>query len=170
MPENALNDRPNGQASLDRFDRAILAVLAAEGRISTVELARRVGLSKTPVQARMRRLERDGVIVGYRAMLSARRLNRAHLAFVQIRLTDTREAALQAFNRAVLAIPEIEECHMIAGGFDYLLKVRTEDIGAYRQVMAERLSALPHVAATSTFVVMEAVKDTASLAWGEGPR
>ncbi|MFB2532806.1 Lrp/AsnC family transcriptional regulator [Paracoccus sp. p4-l81] len=152
-------DSANASPDLDRFDRAILTILAAEARISMTDLAARVGLSKTPVQARVRRLERAGVIAGYRAILSARRLGLAHVAFVQIRLSDTREAALQAFNRAVRAIPEIEECHMIAGGFDYLLKVRTEDIAAYRQVMAERLSSLPHVAATSTFVAMETVKD-----------
>lgn len=151
----------NASIALDRYDRAILAALAADGRISMTDLARRVGLSKTPVQARVRRLESSGVISGYRAILSPIRLNLAHVAFVQIRLSDTREAALQAFNRAVRALPEVEECHMIAGGFDYLLKVRTEDITAYRQVMAEHLSALPHVAATSTFVAMEAVKDDA---------
>ncbi len=126
-------------------------------------LARRVGLTKTPVLARVRRLEEGGVIAGYRAVLSPIRMNLAHVAFVQVRLSDTREAALQAFNRAVRAIPEIEECHMIAGGFDYLMKVRTTDIADYRRVMAERLSALPHVNATSTFVAMEAIKDTGAL-------
>lgn len=126
-------------------------------------LAQRVGLSKTPVLARVRRLEERGVIAGYRAILSPIRMNLAHVAFVQVRLSDTREAALQAFNRAVRAIPEIEECHMIAGGFDYLMKIRTTDIADYRRVMAERLSSLPHVNATSTFVVMEAVKDAGAL-------
>lgn len=148
---------------LDRADRAILSVLAAEGRISVTELAARVGLSKTPVQARMRRMEQAGVIAGYRAVLDPVRLNVAHVAFVELRLSDTRERALQAFNRAVLAIPEIEECHMIAGGFDYLLKVRTTDIADYRRVMAERISTLPHVASTSTYVAMESVKDDAPL-------
>lgn len=126
-------------------------------------LARRVGLTKTPVLARVRRLEESGVIAGYRAILSPIRMNLAHVAFVQVRLSDTREASLQAFNRAVRAIPEIEECHMIAGGFDYLMKIRTTDIADYRRVMAERLSALPHVNATSTFVAMEAVKDAGAL-------
>ncbi|MCE8467541.1 Lrp/AsnC ligand binding domain-containing protein, partial [Rhodovulum sulfidophilum] len=84
-----------------------------------------------------------------------------HVAFVELRLSDTREAALRAFNAAVRAIPEIEECHMIAGGFDYLLKVRTADMAAYREVMGERISALPHVANSSTFVAMEAVKEVA---------
>lgn len=146
---------------LDRFDRAILRELASDGRMAVTELARRVGLSKSPVQARLKRLEDEGYIAGYRAILDPIRLGLAHIAFVEVRLSDTREAALQAFNRAVRLIPEVEECHMIAGGFDYLLKVRTGDIASYRQVMGERLSALPHVAATSTYVAMETVKDEA---------
>ncbi|WP_126977182.1 Lrp/AsnC ligand binding domain-containing protein [Frigidibacter oleivorans] len=145
---------------LDRFDRAILAVLATEGRLSHTDLARRVGLTKSPVQARVRRLEAAGYITGYRAMLNPIRMGQAHVAFVEVRLTDTREAALQAFNRAVRLLPEIEECHMIAGGFDYLLKVRTGDIGEYRRVLAERISTLPHVGSTSTYVAMETVKET----------
>jgi Lrp/AsnC family leucine-responsive transcriptional regulator len=144
---------------LDDFDRAMLRVLATEGRIPATELARRVGLSKSPVQARLKRLEQAGVITGYRAVLDWVRMGQAHVAFVEMRLSDTREAALQAFNRAVLAIPEVEECHMIASRFDYLLKVRTADIQSYRRVLAESLSALPHVASTSTYVAMEAVKD-----------
>jgi Lrp/AsnC family leucine-responsive transcriptional regulator len=144
---------------LDEYDRAILRQVATEGRISAMELARRIGLSKSPTQARLKRLEQAGVITGYRAVLDPIRIGQAHVAFVEVRLSDTREAALQAFNRAVLTIPEVEECHMIASRFDYLLKVRTSDIQAYRRVLAERLSALPHVASTSTYVAMEAVKD-----------
>lgn len=146
-------------AGLDRFDHAILRVLATEGRISATELARRIGLSTSPTQARLKRLEEEGVIQGYRALLDPIRLGVAHVAFVEVRLSDTREAALQAFNRAVLTIPEVEQCHMIAGGFDYLLKVRTGDITEYRRVMADSISTLPHVASTSTYVAMEAVKD-----------
>ena len=145
---------------LDDFDHAILRHVSTEGRIAVVELARRIGLSKSPTQVRLRRLEELGVITGYRAVLDPIRIGQAHVAFVEVKLSDTREAALQAFNRAVLTIPEVEECHMIASRFDYLLKVRTSDIQAYRRVLAERLSALPHVASTSTYVAMEAVKDT----------
>lgn len=144
---------------LDRFDQAILAALSAEGRLSATELARRIGLSKSPTQARMKRLEEAGVITGYGARLNRVRIGQAHVAFVEVRLSDTREAALQAFNRAVRALPEVEECHMIASRFDYLLKVRTADIQDYRRVLAERISALPHVAQTSTYVAMEAVKE-----------
>ena len=143
----------------DDFDHAILRHVATDGRIAVTELARRIGLSKSPTQVRLRRLEDLGVITGYRAVLDPIRIGQAHVAFVEVKLSDTREAALQAFNRAVLTIPEVEECHMIASRFDYLLKVRTSDIQAYRRVLAERLSALPHVASTSTYVAMEAVKD-----------
>jgi Lrp/AsnC family leucine-responsive transcriptional regulator len=144
----------------DDFDHAILRHVATDGRIAVTELARRIGLSKSPTQVRLRRLEDLGVITGYRAVLNPIRIGQAHVPFVEVKLSDTREAALQAFNRAVLTIPEVEECHMIASRFDYLLKVRTSDIQAYRRVLAERLSALPHVASTSTYVAMEAVKDT----------
>ena len=148
---------------LDRFDRAILDELAKDGRLSATDLARRIGLSKSPTQARMKRLEAAGVIRGYAARLNWVLIGQAHIAFVEVRLSDTREAALQAFNKAVLAVPEIEECHMIASRFDYLLKVRTGDIQGYRRVLAERISALPHVASTSTYVAMEVVKEQSSI-------
>lgn len=151
---------PNELPELDRFDRAILAALAEDGRMPVTELARRIGLSKTPTQARVKRLEEAGVIAGYRAVLSPIRMGLAHVAFVEVRLSDTREAALQAFNKAVRGMPEIEECHMMAAGFDYLMKVRTSDIADYRRVLGERISTLPHVASTSTYVAMEAVKET----------
>ena len=111
--------------------------LAADGRISATELGRRIGLSKSPTQARMKRLEEQRVITGYRANLDPIRMGQAHVAFVEVRLSDTREAALQAFNKAVLAVPEVEQCHMIASSFDYLLKVRTKDITAYRRALDE---------------------------------
>jgi Lrp/AsnC family leucine-responsive transcriptional regulator len=144
---------------LNPFDQSILRELAADGRLSATELGRRIGLSKSPTQARMKRLEDSGVITGYRANLDPIRMGRAHVAFVEVRLSDTREAALQAFNKAVLAVPEVEQAHMIASRFDYLLKVRTTDIQDYRRVLAEKISALPHVASTSTYVAMEAVKE-----------
>jgi len=152
-----MNDAP---LRLDRFDEAILAELSREGRLPVSALARRIGLSKSPTQARLKRLEATGVIAGYRALLDPIRLGRAHVAFVEVRLSDTRESALAAFSRAVQGLPEIEECHLIAGAFDYLLKVRTADIQAYRRLLAEQVSALPHVAQTSTYMALEAVKDT----------
>jgi len=144
---------------LDRIDRNILSSLARDGRLSMAELAGQVGLSKTPVQARVRKLEADGIIRGYAAVIDRERIGEGHVAFVQVKLSDTRSSALDAFNRAVQAVPEIEQCHMMAASFDYLLKVRTRDIASYRRVLGERISALPFVAQTSTFVAMETVKD-----------
>ena len=145
--------------TLDDYDRAILRVLSALGRVSFTELAGRINLSNTPTQARVKRLEQVGIITGYRAILDPVKLGLDHIAFVEVKLVDTREAALTAFNEAARAVPEIEECHMTASHFDYLLKVRTSDMRAYRKVLGELISALPHVSNTSTHVVMEAVKE-----------
>jgi len=147
-------------SDLDRFDRAILRVLASDGRISVTDLAREIGLSKSPTQARLRRLEKAGVITGYRAFFDPIRLGLDHVSFVEVRLDNTRERALAEFNAAVAKIPEIEQAHLIAGSFDYLLKVRTQDMSDYRRVLAEAISTLPHVASTSTYVAMQAVKET----------
>jgi len=152
---------PRTDRPLDRIDRRILAALSRDGRMPVTDLAREVGLSKSPCQARLKRLRDEGYILGFRAVLDPARLGRDHVAFTEVRLTETTEPALAAFNAAVMAIPEIEECHMIAGRFDYLLKVRTEDIRAYRAILGEVISALPHVAATSSFVAMQVVKDEA---------
>ena len=151
--------------NLDNFDHKILKIIASEGRISVTELATRIGLSKSPTQTRLKRLEENGVIKGYRAMLDPIQLGREHVAFVEIRLSDTRESALKAFNTAVRAIPEIEQAHLIAGNFDYLLKVRVSDMSSYRQVLAEKLSTLPHISNTSTYVAMQAVKEDSSEAF-----
>jgi|TARA_B110000908_G_scaffold119092_1_gene139569 Lrp/AsnC family leucine-responsive transcriptional regulator len=148
-------------SNLDGFDRKILDVIAVEGRITVTDLAKRIGLSKSPTQARLRRLEETGVVRGYRALFDPILLGRDHVAFVEVKLSDTRESALAAFNTAVTRIPEIEQCHLIAGAFDYLLKVRTSSMSSYRLVLADRLSTLPHVASTSTYVAMQAVKEEA---------
>lgn len=128
------------------------------------ELATTVGLSKTPCQLRVKKLRDSGFIQGFRAILDLGKLGLDHIAFVEVTLSDTREAALQAFNAAVSEVSEIEECHMIAGAFDYLLKVRTVDIKAYRTVLGEVISTLPHVSNSSTHVSMEAVKDDGQMA------
>ncbi|MFP7671759.1 Lrp/AsnC family transcriptional regulator [Marivita sp. S0852] len=148
-------------SELDRFDRAILQEMARDGRISIVDLSKRIGLSKSPTQARLRRLEEAGAIQGYRAMLDPIRLGLDHIAFVEVKLTHTRETAIAAFNEAIAKIPEIEQAHLIAGNFDYLLKVRTANMREYRQVLADKISTLPHIAATSTYVAMQAVKEDA---------
>lgn len=144
---------------LDTFDRKILSVLTRDGRITVTDLARTVGLSKTPCQVRLRRLIDAGVITGFHASLDSAKLGLDHVAFTEVKLSDTREQALDEFNASVRRIPEVEECHMIASSFDYLLKVRTADIRRYRIVLGEKISSLPHVASTSTFVAMETVKD-----------
>ena len=149
-------------SQLDRIDRAIVAELQQNARLTLTELAARVGLSKTPCQIRMRRLESEGYILKYAAQVNHGKLGNSHIAFVQVTLSDTRTRALETFNREIQAIPEVEQCHMIAGGFDYLLKIRTTDIENYRMILGEKISSLPLVTHTSTFVVMEAVKDQGS--------
>lgn len=144
---------------LDSFDRKIIAILAQNGRISVTDLAQQTGLSKTPCQVRMRRLIDTGIITGFQAVIDPAKLGLDHIAFTEVKLSDTREQALEEFNAAVRRIAEVEECHMIASSFDYLLKVRTPDIRRYRIVLGERISSLPHVSSTSTFVAMETVKD-----------
>lgn len=146
-------------ADLDRFDRAIISTLAGDGRIPITDLAKRIGLSKSPTQARVRRLEEAGVIKGYRAILDPIQLGLDYVAFVEVKLSDTREKALAEFNKAVVGLAEVEQVHMIAGRFDYLLKIRTASMRAYRRMLAEQVSTLPHVASTSTYVAMQAVKE-----------
>jgi len=153
---------------LDKFDQSILRELQQNARITVTELASRVGLSKTPCQIRMRRLEEQGYILGYTALVNHTKLGFDHIAFVQVTLNDTSSKALNAFNAAVRLIPAVEQCHMIASNFDYLLKVRTSDMASYRSVLGEQVSALPHVLQTSTFVVMENVKDLESQLMGAG--
>lgn len=155
-----MTDNAGNSITLDAFDRKIIDVLRAEGRIAITDLAARVGLSKTPCQVRVKRLIANGTIRGFRAIVDPARLGLDHIAFAEVKLSDTREEALAAFRRAVLKIPEVEECHMIASSFDYLLKVRTADIRRYREVLGERISSLPHVASTSTFVAMETIRDS----------
>lgn len=142
---------------LDEFDRKIIAILGRDGRMTYTELAQRVGLSKTPCQQRVKRLVDSGLITGFRAIVDPAKLGLDHVAFTEVKLSDTREEALRRFNEAVRRIPEVEECHMIASSFDYLLKVRTPDIRRYRIVLGEKISSLPHVASTSTFVAMETI-------------
>jgi Lrp/AsnC family leucine-responsive transcriptional regulator len=150
-------------SAMDEYDQKILSILSVDGRISMTALGERVGLSKTPVSARVKRLEQGRVITGYRATLSASKLGVEHIAFLEIKLSDTREKSLDAFHEAVRAIPEVEACHMVAGGFDYLVKVRTADISSYRRVLGEQLSSLPHVASTSTYISMQSIIDTAPI-------
>ncbi|NSY40398.1 Lrp/AsnC family transcriptional regulator [Leisingera sp. ANG59] len=149
-------------SDLDQIDRNILKVLGKNGRITVTELAKIVGLSKTPCQIRLKRLIKDDFIQGFKARLNPAKMGLEHVAFVEVKMSNTNEDALLAFNSAVLEIPEVEQCHMIAGNFDYLLKIRTPDILCYRKVLAESVSGLPYVASTSTHVSMQSVKDEIS--------
>lgn len=148
-------------SQIDLIDRKIIAELRVDGRIPVTALAQRVGLSKTPCQIRLRRLIGEGYIRGFRAVVDPAKLGIGHIAFAKVKLSDTRERALEEFKRAAQKVEEVEECHMIASDFDYLLKIRTTDIFSYRAVLGEKVSSLPHVASTSTFVVMETIIDEA---------
>lgn len=144
---------------MDKIDKKILRELQADGRMTVTELSNRVGLTKTPCIERLRRLEKNNVITGYGAYLNPNHLDAGHIAFVQVSLNDTTTAALQEFNLAVQQSAQIQSCHMIAGNFDYLLKVRTKDVAEYRQFLGTTLAQLPKVQHTSTFIVMESVSD-----------
>lgn len=145
---------------LDKSDRKILDIVSKNGRIAVTDLAREVGMSKTPCGVRLKRLVKERFILGFQAILNAQKLNQNHVAFVEVKLRDTGEQALNAFNEAVQTIPEVEQCHMIAGAFDYLLKVRTKDIQSYRRVLGEHITSLPHVTNSSTHVTMQTVKES----------
>ncbi len=144
---------------LDSIDRRILVELQRNGRMSIVELADRVHLTKTPCAERVRRLERAGVIKGYQADLDAKSLGAGFVIVVHVTLNKTSDDALEKFNDAVKRIPEIQACYMMAGHFDYMLKICTSDIGHYRNVLGDRIGQLPGVQQTHSFVVMEVVKD-----------
>ena len=142
---------------MDSIDFKILDQLSSDSKTTLKQLSEQVGLSSSPLQARIKRLEKEGYIRGYTAQLDYTKLGQDHIAFVQVTLSDTRANALAAFNAAIRQLKSVEQCHMIAGNFDYLLKVRTKDIRNYREELAEKISSLPHVASTSTFVSMETV-------------
>lgn len=151
---------------LDQIDLDILAALQADGRITNVALAKQVGLSATPCLERVKSLEAEGLITGYVARLSASALGLGLTVFVQIAIERTSQRVFEAFREAVQIIPEIEECHMVAGGYDYLLKVRVPDMAAYRNFLGAVLSGIPGIRETHSYPVMEEVKDAATLNLG----
>ena len=146
-------------SKLDNIDRNILKTLQENGRISITDLSQAVNLSKTPCTERVKRLEKSGYIKGYRAELSARDLGLPYITFVQVTMERTTTDVLERFNSEIRRIPEVESCHMIAGGFDYLLKVRTRDMEHYRKVLGDNIGELPGVASTHTYPVMQTVQD-----------
>lgn len=155
---------PESIADLDRIDLKILDVLQRDGRISNLKLAESVSLSPTAVLARVQRLTRDGYILGYEAQLDPARLGAGLLVFVEVFLDRTTPNVFEAFKAAVQVRSEIMECHMVAGGFDYLLKTRMADMQAYRAFAGTVLWQLPGVRETRTYAVMEEVKNTTRLA------
>lgn len=151
------------KTQLDRTDRKILALLQIDGRMSNVELARQVNLSPTPCLERVRRLERDGYIRQYVALLDADKLNLSLVAYIQVSLDNTSTEDLDHFNKEVTRLPEVQECHMVAGGFDYMLKIRVAGMTHYRRFLGEKLSALPGVRETHTYVVIQEVKSETAI-------
>ncbi len=154
-----MNDRPE----LDRIDLRILACLQEDGRLSNLRLADAVGLSPTAVLARVQRLTKDAYILGYEARLNPLKLGAGMMVFVEVLLDKTTPNVFDAFKAAVQVRAEIMECHMVAGGFDYLLKTRMADMAAYRLFAGTVLWQLPGVRETRTYAVMEEIKNTTHL-------
>jgi len=145
-------------ADLDRIDRQILRTLQKSGRIANVDLAREVHLSPTPCLERVRRLEKDGFISDYVALIDPVKLDLRLTAYIQVTLTKTATEDLNEFGRQMKALPEVRECHMVAGGFDYLIKITVTDMQGYQQFLGEKLAAIDIVSQTHTYVVIEEVK------------
>lgn len=137
-----------------------MRILQRDGRISNVDLAKAVYLSPTPCLERVRRLEREGYIEGYTARLNPHRLGAGLVMLVEVTLDRTTPDEFARFHETIATIPEVMECFMVAGGFDYMLKIRVADMAAYRKLLGEKLTALPGVLQTHTYVVMEEVKNT----------
>jgi Lrp/AsnC family leucine-responsive transcriptional regulator len=151
-------------SALDRVDARILRALQSDGRISNLKLAEAVHLSPTAVLERVKRLTRDGFILGYEAKLNPDKLGAGLLVFIEVVLDRTTHDAMNIFKAAVQVRPEILECHLVAGGFDYLIKTRVANMQAYREFVGSVIWALPGVRETRTYAVMEEVKNTTALA------
>jgi Lrp/AsnC family transcriptional regulator, leucine-responsive regulatory protein len=144
--------------NLDKIDRKILKILQNDGRISNVKLSNMVHLSPTPCLERVKRLEKEGVIKGYVALLDPKKLGATLVSFIEVSLARTTTQALDTFRQEILNMDEVQECHMVAGGFDYLIKVRTRNMEDYRKFLGEKLSSLKDISSTHTYVVMEEIK------------
>ena len=152
----------NKMRQLDRIDLAILQWLQKDARISNVNLAKKINLSASPCLERVKRLESEGYIERYGAKLNADKLNFSMAAFIQITLDSTTSDVFDLFAESITQIPEVIECHMVAGGFDYLVKIRIADMAAYREVLG-RIVDLPNVSKNHTYVVIESIKDDLGL-------
>ncbi len=146
--------------SLDKLDRKILRLLQEDGRISMKDLSEQVGLSITPAIERVKRMERDGVITGYHARIDPPALGAKLLVFVEITLNQKSASVFEQFRREVLRIPEVQECHLVSGDFDYLIKARIHEMAEYRKLLGEMLLQLPGAAQSKSYVVMEEIKET----------
>ena len=151
------------QKSLDRIDYRILEILQNNGRITNVDLAEQVHLSPPPCLERVKRLEREGYIEKYVGILNPYKLGASLLAFIQVTLHSTASKDLEKFNQAVRQLGQVQECHMVSGGFDYLIKVRASDMQAYRDFLGHELADIPNVRETHTYVVMQEVKVESSI-------
>ncbi|MET3108134.1 Lrp/AsnC family leucine-responsive transcriptional regulator [Oxalobacteraceae bacterium GrIS 2.11] len=150
----------NAVRILDKLDRRILAVLQKDGRLSMKELGEQVGLSITPCIERVKRMERDGVISGYYARVNPAALGASLLMFVQITLSNKSGEMFDQFRREVLRIPEVLECHLVSGDFDYIIKARIQEMTEYRKLLGDILLQLPGAAQSKSYVVMEEIKET----------
>ena len=150
----------DGPDSLGKIDRNILRILQKDGRISYTELARQVGLSVTPCIDRVKRMERNGYILGYSAQVCSQKLDAALVVFVQIRLNHTSQKNFEEFRRSVIDLENIQSCFLVSGNYDYLLKARFADMAAYRELLGHRILKLPAVQESTSYVVMEELKET----------
>ena len=149
--------------NLDRIDRRILDALQKNARMSYVELGERVGLSTSPCLERVKRLESDGYIAGYTAILNPELMNAALMVYVEIKLEYDSKRIFEKFKSAALLIPHLLECHLLSGDFDYLMKIRVADMAEYRQLLGDILRDLPGVRDTRSYIVMEIIKETTHL-------
>ena len=147
-------------ATLDKYDRNILNVLQGDGRISYTDLGKRVGLTTTPCIDRVRKLERHGYIKGYSARLSAKQLDKGLVVFVQISLDRTSKKTFEDFRRAIQKVPSVQECYLVTGSFDFLVKARIKDMAAYRDLLEGELLNLPGVKESTSIAAMEIIKET----------
>lgn len=150
----------DGGDSLGKIDRNILRILQKDGRISYTELARQVGLSVTPCIDRVKRMERNGYILGYSAQVCSQKLDAALVVFVQIRLNHTSQKNFEEFRRSVIDLENVQSCFLVSGNYDYLLKARVADMAAYRELLGHRILKLPAVQESTSYVVMEELKET----------
>lgn len=144
----------------DRVDRKILDILQRNGRISITDLALEVGLSATPCAERVRRMERVGVITGYYARVSPQALGKSLLVFLEIKLSAKSDEVFEKIKKELLRMPEVLECHLVSGDFDYLVKARMAEMNDYRRLLGEILQRLPASAESHSYVVMEEIKET----------